>query len=273
MNTLQDEVKTVFLPEEVEIVLNEHIKVFYRNLPDLLDSFYLVGSLVLNDYHEGRSDVDFVALINRDMEADELNILEEIHKEISSKFPGKVLDGSYVTPQQIVKLEELEQVIYFDGKSVRCDHKSGNANIVTWFILKNYGLTIWGKQPEYYIPNVDVEDLIDSVRLNVNTYWVNWTENASKHLSKEIFFSLSGKGVEWGVLGISRLYYTVNEKDIISKYGAGEYMLGKIPTRFERIIREALRVRKGEDKKSYYRTPFRRRKDLLLFMNYMINQF
>ena len=261
------------LPDEVELVLNEYIRVFNRNLPDLLDSFYLVGSLVLNDYHEGKSDVDFVALINRDMTPDELNILKGIHKEISSKFPENVLDGSYVTPQQIDKLEKWGPIIYFDGKSFRCDLQSGNVDIITWFMLKNYGITILGKQPEYYVPNINVEDLISHVRLNVNTYWFNWTDKASKHISKESFFTLFEKGVEWGVLGISRLYYTIHEKDIISKYGAGEYVLEMVPAKFERIIKEALRIRIGRNRKSYYRTPFRRREDLLLFMNYMINQF
>lgn len=65
----------------------------------------------------------------------------------------------------------------------------------------------------------------------------------------------------------------MHEWDIASKYQAGEYALKKVPTSFERIIKEALRIRKGEDRKSYYRSPFRRRKDMLLFMRYMINQF
>jgi hypothetical protein len=140
-------------------------------------------------------------------------------------------------------------------------------------MLKNYGMTLVGKQPDHYALNIDVEDLINYVKLNADTYWVNWTEQASKNLSINGVFTLFEQGVEWGVLGISRLYYTIHENDIASKYEAGKYVLDKIPTHHERIIREALRIRKAENESSYYKSPFRRRRDSLLFMRYMINQF
>ncbi|MCZ3365961.1 aminoglycoside adenylyltransferase domain-containing protein [Methanobacterium veterum] len=83
---------------------------------------------------------------------------------------------------------------------------------------------------------------------------------------------LFGQKVEWGVLGISRLYYTMYEMDIVSKYEAGKYVLEGVPPDFEKILKEALRIRKGESK-SYYSSPFKRRKDTLSFMWYMIPQF
>ncbi len=84
--------------------------------------------------------------------------------------------------------------------------------------------------------------------------------------------TLFGQKVEWGVLGISRLYYTMHEGDIVSKYEAGKYALDRVPPDFEMILKEALRIRKGESK-SYYKSPFRRRNDTIRFMTYMIRQF
>jgi len=260
-------------PKDVEIVINDYLSIVNTKLPDLIEAFYLVGSLALNDYHEGKSDIDFVSVINRDMNSSEVKMIEEIHKEIGSKYPKNKLEGSYVTPQQIGKLnEDIGPVTYFDGKSVRYDHKSGNVGIVTWFMLKKYSITVTGKPPEHYVPYISVDDLVSYVQLNANKYWASWTENASKKLSINSIFALFGQGVEWGVLGISRLYYTLHEEDIASKYEAGEYMLGRVPPNFERILKEALRIRKSEAK-SYYISPFRRRKDTILFMKYMINQF
>lgn len=264
-------VKMNNLPENIEIVVNDYINNFNAKLPDLMESFYLVGSIALNDYHEGKSDIDFVCIINRDVTYDETKLIGEIHKEISSKYPKKVLEGSYVTSQQIGK-SDIGPVLYFDGKNVRHDDKSGNAGIVTWFMLKKYGITIIGKSPEHYIPYIDVDDLISYVHFNANTYWAKWTEMASKRLSVDSVLTLFEQKVEWGVLGISRLYYTMHEEDIVSKYGAGKYALGRVPLDFEMILKEALRIRKGESK-SYYKSPFRRRKDTILFMKYMIRQF
>lgn len=262
------------LPKEVELILNEYFTVFNIDLPDLMESFYLTGSIVLNDFHEGKSDVDFVAVINREMNSKDLSNLKKIHKGIRSKYRKIVLEGSYITPQQIGKSDkDVGPAIYFDGKKIRHDHKSGNASIITWVMLKKYGMTLIGKKPEHYIPNIDINDLVTYVKLNVNSYWVNWTERAAKTLSKQGIFTLSPQGVEWGVLGISRLYYTMHEGDVTSKYQAGEYVLERIPIKFENIVKEALRIRKDEGKKGYYKSPFRRRKDMLLFMEYMISQF
>lgn len=261
------------LPKEVEVVLNEYFRVLNTNLPNLMESFYIVGSLVLNDYHHGKSDVDFVSVVNRDMNLRDLKIIKEIHKKISYKYHKTVLEGSYVTTQQIGKLnKDIGSAIHFDGKKIRYDNKSGNVGIVTWFMLKTYGMTIIGQKPDYYISNIGINDLIYCVKLNADTYWVNWTEKASKNFSVKGVYTLFEQGVEWGVLGISRLYYTIQEKDVVSKYKAGEYVLENVPTSFGKIIKEALRIRKGENKKSYYKSPFRRRKDMILFMKYMINQ-
>ncbi|MDZ5016954.1 DUF4111 domain-containing protein, partial [Clostridium perfringens] len=63
--------------------------------------------------------------------------------------------------------------------------------------------------------------------------------------------------IEWGVLGVSRLYYTFKERDITSKIGAGEYALQNLPERWHKIINESMRLRKG-NKKSFYNSIFER---------------
>jgi len=261
------------LPKEVEVVVDHYLQVLNAKLPDLVESFYISGSIALNDYHPGKSDIDFVCLINRDLKFSEMKIIERIHKKIRSKHPKQLLEGSYVTQKQLGKLDgDMGPVIYFDGKKIRHDDKSGNAGIVAWFMLKKYGITIIGKPPEHYIPYINIDDLVSYVQLNANTYWAEWTEMASKSFSVDGMSTLFGRKVEWGVLGIARLYYTMHEGDIVSKYKAGKYVLGNVPPNFSRILKEALRIRKGESK-SYYNSPFKRRKDTLLFMRYMIRQF
>jgi len=261
------------LPKDVEVVVNHYLKAFNEKLPDLVESFYIGGSIALDDYHAGKSDVDFVCLINRDLEISEMKIIEEIHNKISAMHPKKVLDGSYVTQKQLGKLDDdMGPVIYFHGKNLRNDGKSGNAGVVTWFMLKKYGITIVGNPPEHYIPYIDINDLVSYVKLNANTYWALWTQKASKNFSVDGILTLFGQKVEWGVLGIARLYYTMYEGDIVSKYEAGKYALEMVPPNFQRILKEAIRIRKGESK-SYYRSPFKRRKDTVLFMRYMISQF
>ncbi len=170
------------LPENVEIVVNDYIDIFNTKLPDLMESFYLICSVALNDYHKGKSDIDFISIIKKEIKTSEVEKIKEIHKKISSKYLKSRL-GSYVTPKQVKVLDKNEvPVVYFDGKHVIYNGKSRNKGSNLFHIEKLcYNCT--GKPPEYYIPHIDVDDLVSYVKLNANTYWTNWAENASKGLS------------------------------------------------------------------------------------------
>lgn len=110
------------------------------------------------------------------------------------------------------------------------------------------------------------------MRHNLNTYWLGWMNDCRRFPSiKYIGLYFSINMIEWGVLGVSRLYYTFIEKDIISKAGAGEYTLRKVPEKYHKIIKEALRNRQGI-KKSYYRSIVERRKDTLDYMEFMMKE-
>lgn len=72
------------LPEDVEIVITDYIDIFNTKLPDLMESFYLIGSVVLNDYHKGKSDIDFISIIKNEINTSEVEKIKEIHKKIGS---------------------------------------------------------------------------------------------------------------------------------------------------------------------------------------------
>jgi len=134
-----------------------------------MESFYLIGSAALNDYN-GKSDIDFISIIKKEINTSEVEKIKEIHKKMGSKYPKSKLKGSYVTPKQVKVLDKNEvPVVYFDGKHVRDNGKSGNTGIVAGFILKNYGITVTGKPPEHYVPHIYVDDLVSYVKLNANT--------------------------------------------------------------------------------------------------------
>jgi len=75
--------------------------------------------------------------------------------------------------------------------------------------------------------------------------------------------------VEWGVLGVTRQYYTLREKDVVSKSKAGEYALLNVPDKWKQIIKEALRIREGVTTSNYI-SPIKRRNDALSYMDFII---
>lgn len=112
--------------------------------------------------------------------------------------------------------------IYFnDGKFN--GYKEFCKNSIDAYQLKKYGITIKGQNIEEDLYTIDWDILINNMRNNLNTYWFGWWSACKKFPSfNYISLLISIRMVEWGVLGVSRLYYTFKEKDITSKVGAGE---------------------------------------------------
>ncbi|MEQ2527667.1 aminoglycoside adenylyltransferase domain-containing protein [Bacillaceae bacterium CLA-AA-H227] len=119
---------------------------------------------------------------------------------------------------------------------------------------------------------VDFDILINKMRNNLKTYWLNWV-NACRRFPSIGYIALfvSPKAIEWGILGISRLYYTFNGRDITSKVGASEYALQTVPQKWHKIIKESMRLRK-DNKNSFYNSIFERRNDALGYMDYIIQE-
>lgn len=53
----------------------------------------------------------------------------------------------------------------------------------------------------------------------------------------------------WGVLGVTRLHYTLATGMVTSKAGAGAYALETFPERWHRILREAVDIRTNQERK------------------------
>lgn len=104
--------------------------------------------------------------------------------------------------------------------------------------------------------------------INLNTYWRRFTRNPSR-----IMWLFSDGGIVWTVLGVLRLFYAFEEQSITSKLGAGEYGLQKLPSRWHRIIQEAVNVHQNDsnDNNSLYKSRLRRFWSAFQFLNYIID--
>lgn len=258
------------IPEKVDEVLNAYFNMLEAKLPNFLEAYYIYGSISLGAFDYGFSDIDFIAVVNRRIDEEDLKSLKEIHKAIKKMFSKTDLMGLYVNPRdlQLHNRNEKSCPCFIDGafKGLqKFEHNSIDA-----YQLKKYGITIKGQGIEFLNYSVDWDILITNMRANLNTYWVNWKNSCEKLPSVKHFGSfVSLRMLEWGVLGVTRLYYTFKEREITSKLGAGEYALKTVPHRWHRIIKEAMRLRKNH-KNSYYKSIFKRRRDALDYMDYII---
>jgi hypothetical protein len=260
------------IPENVQEVLDAYLKLLDSKLLNFLEAYYLYGSISLGAYTNGWSDIDFVAVVKQQVTANELATLQQVHREIHRRFSRTILDGKYITLADMQQLNQGEKpyLLFNEGKFRGI--RSFNKDSIDAYQLKEHGIAIKGMGIKEYGYVVDWDILIHGMKGNLNTYWVNWRDKCERFPSLSymgLLFKLSL--VEWGVLGVSRLFYTFREQKIISKVGAGEYALRYVPKRCHKIINESMRLRKGISQ-SYYKSVFERRKDTLAYMDYIIQE-
>jgi hypothetical protein len=243
--------------------LNDYVERLQENLAGQVQAFYLTGSIALGDFRLGRSDVDFVALLENSIPPDNFEKLALIHHAVERQFPTIKMEGIYLQPYQLGSLEgETEAFpLYHDG-ILSWANRIPLAP-VTWWILKNRGLALFGPDPANLSIPLSEDDLLRGQRENLNSYWAQWTRRPGRVASL-----LSDWGTEWAVLGVLRIYYTLRERKITSKNGAGEYGLGHLPERWHPLIREAVALRNGE--KRQYRSRIKRATEALAFLKDII---
>ncbi|MGE5631052.1 MAG: aminoglycoside adenylyltransferase domain-containing protein [Caulobacteraceae bacterium] len=260
------------IPEKVNEVLKQYFNLIESKLPGLLEGYYLYGSSSLKAFKDEFSDIDFIAVISRKATEADIDVLKEIHSDMQKKYPKPILDGMYITKDDIESLNKCESscLRFNDGKFL--GFKKFDRNSIDAYQLKKYGITIKGQDIKNYNYEVNWDILISNMRDNLNTYWLNWVNGCRRFPSiKYLGLFISLGMIEWGVLGISRLYYTFSEGDMTSKVGAGEYALRTVPQKWHRIINESMRLRKGIGK-SYYRSIFERRNDALDYIEFIIQE-
>ncbi len=135
-------------------------------------------------------------------------------------------------------------------------------------MLKHYALAI--REAHQLDVNITEDELKEWCKDNLNTYWANWIEKSKTKVVNSIY-TLSMRAVTWGVLGIVRLYATIESGDIISKSEAGLYALTKFDPKWHYIIVDALNWRANNHKTHYY-NPFKRRKIALEFMEHILEE-
>jgi Nucleotidyltransferase domain. len=260
------------LPSQVHEALTLYLERMNEQEDGLLQGFYLYGSIALGDYYAHCSDIDFVAVTDKRLTDRQYAVVSNVHKEVEKRFPKSRMGGIYVTWDDLGKLHtDIEPFPYYtDGRMKRAGYFE--LNLVTWYELKHHGIRLIGPAVDALELTIDREKFIQNMHVNLNTYWMNWMDKAVSRLRPySLLVWLSDSPIEWGVLGITRLWYTFREHQVTSKVGAGEYAMKQVPERWHTILQEAIRIRRGGGV-SYYRSRKQRKTDALAYMAYMMKE-
>ncbi len=265
------------LPEQVEKACKVYREALYSEIdgePSVhsrlkVQGMYLYGSVALGDYQDGGSDIDFVTVVARPPAERDVDVLRLVHRRVRKACPRAYLNGIYVTPDQLGQLPpEMEPVVSYSDGIFELGYF--DINPVTWYELKETGITVFGPEISTLDLQADIGQVREYVFENINSYWRHWAANGRRPMSLIGTSLLFRKQAEWGILGVTRQYVTVTENKVVSKTEAGEYALRAFPE-WSRVINEALYSRKGM-RRTEYRNPFRRRRDILAYMDMVIDK-
>lgn len=205
-------------------------------LPGFLEGVYVVGSIPLGDYRPAISDVDLVAVSAWRPTKPQLDALASIHRPSHPSIDVLYVAGDDLgsDPRQLSPPYSLDGTFMPDGGFM--------ANPVTWRQLQLAAVPVRGPR----LAAGDVWFDADTLRrwnvANLDDYWArrlrDWrgidpTEPAVRHKS----------GLQWLVLGVPRLHYTITTLGVTSKTGAGRYALGVVDDRWHPVVEVALALR------------------------------
>jgi predicted nucleotidyltransferase len=261
------------LSPKVEIVIKEYISLLNKHLPKTLEGFYLHGSIALDAYVDGSSDIDFITITNRRLTEEDAEALTDIHTKLATNYTKPEMDGVYITKEDVGKLEQHPDdsyPYYNDGQLYFGNYF--NFNPITWWQLKENGVSVLGPSIKAYRMDIDTKQLVSYVQENMNSYWINRIQQMERSIDKISKLSTNDidTEIEWTVLGLLRQFYTLKEIGIISKLGAGKYGLRHMPPKWHPLINEAIHIRKGT-KQRELQPSYERITSLIEFSNYLVD--
>jgi predicted nucleotidyltransferase len=201
-------------------------------LPGNLVGIYVWGSLTYDGFDETSSDVDLVAVTERDIDPREFSDLEEWFagkgkqnqwvRRIDMRF---VIDGEFLD-----KTSRCCGFYHYLGKLTR--HGS-DGNPFIWLNLAKCGITLWGKDAKLIAPQVSDQCLSDALLLELKYLKEDLASNAGDRSDKAFIHNA------YAVLTACRIYYTASHRTLVSKDQAMRWAMERVPPQWRSVIQTA----------------------------------
>lgn len=222
-----------------------------RLLPGAVVGFYLVGSTALGGYRRRRSDLDFVGVLDSEVERRCVGRLRVAHAQSGfvtgsrAIFEGRTpltgtLNGLFVRQSDLARpVTQIEPLASQVGPEFKVGKAGSDLSPVGWKVLSEKGIAIRGPQPSRLNLDPEPERLRSWTAGNLDTYWRPWVERVIRAPQRR--FALRPRyWTAWGVLGVPRLHCTIATGEIISKEAAGEYAFSEFAPMWQPLIMDAL---------------------------------
>ena len=161
------------------------------------------------------SDIDFIAVTSRPLNTAAIRALHRVDRRLAAAPWRAVMDGIYLTRGDLAHDPgEVRGRPHSHGGRVTT---GGSGDPVRWQEFAQHGIAMRGPHRSTVPVRIDRKRLVSWVRGNLNQYWRQWHASCARPLSWRGVVSLTPWASVWGVLGVSRLHYTLRTGRICSK--------------------------------------------------------
>ena len=143
-------------------------------------------------FREGRSDVDFVAVVKGELSRADFTRLGAVHAGrwasalirdvgLRRRWP-LVGNGIYLRPGDLAKspLDVTPLAGHVSGRFRIAARKGFDVNPVTWHVLARHGIAVHGPTPEQLQIHTDPAELRAWTLGNLNSYWRRWVQRTRR---------------------------------------------------------------------------------------------
>jgi hypothetical protein len=235
-------------------------------LPGRIGGFYLVGSAALGAFVEGRSDVDFVAVVDGELSQSELQQLRRVQARSGIETAAAALrrghspltgtcNGIFVSAGSLpLPVSEITPLASHVGFEFHVGKAGSDVSPVAWRVLQEQAIVLRGPAPRSL--SLDPQPaLLASWNLgNLDSYWRPWATAVRREPGMR--FMLQPRWTTaWGMLGAPRLHCTIATAAVVSKEAAGAYALEVFAPRWHALIADALAYRRMEPGRAVRMSP------------------
>lgn len=212
------------MKNSIEMMNNEIISI----LKDTNPTVYLLGSVALNDFKLGWSDIDILVLTDREIKEEQAAILVELRQDMLERYPGnlyfRLFEGGMLSKEAFIR-NKKERTVYWgtSGQRITAGYKTDS--FCTAVLLDN-GILLWG------------EDIRNRLVYPTYSYM---RDDILRHVQSARVY---GESAGW-LLDIARGIYTLRTGKIISKTAAGEWALEEGLCNDTEVLCKAVQIRKN----------------------------
>jgi hypothetical protein len=197
----------VHVEQSIEIMVNRITSVLESNNPSL----FLFGSVVLDDFRLGWSDIDFICLTEKTITNEQADELVNLRQTLLVEYPGnkyfRLFEGIMLTLQAFLNNNE-DTVVYWGTSGQRITNHGGLCPFGKIELLES-GRFLYGNDVRHLIPYPTRAEIIEAI--------------------KQVYEDIGKFGVEhpdggW-LLDISRCLYTLKTNQVMAKTKAGEWSI------------------------------------------------